>query len=730
MKQKSIVIAALLSLIVLGSSLGRIFLPEWCVFALLIVFVFILVCFVEKICVKEKVNAIELMKDLSINVCSVKTDLLSNLDLQKNILLEHLSKKQEGLLKQVKESTDFINEESQRRSELIIAKICAQTEFVNALFASELEQIRRFEEEVKNMSTQIGNQISSFSEDSQNLLNQMFANIIADAEESRKLIDGTSLQINTLLNAQNSEVKNIIESLSASFVKLSKEHNDTLCAKVDNLSLQEDVASKKMSESLNDILQMDSLIKVAVAEYYGNLAEKIELFNNSFLDSITKVSTESSALLSEKVHELCNFTGNKNIELLEGIKHSESNVCANVETNIKTAVNSFNTVFDVVKKQHDAAVKLVLQADKDYSDKVQLAIAEFAKQYENIENVLVVTKKELNENVLGMQHTLQDASKEIADSLKKEAASIRDVNATKISSGVSQILQSVRDSSKIGREDLMKVSVSVEQGNRNLIDKLNSIEKQRMQDATSMEQKLNQQKIFADKKLQTIEENCGFLNKCLVDIRQTSKDVKVAIRELSEKNDVDAIVGSVKTLIAELSLEVKESVSELENQVLDAQESQKGINNELKNLQVLLRTLLKSKEEQTEKKVQTSPTINGSHATSEEPKKSLQALHERVIVEPNPNRQETILDNESGNLVLNSYKDNSLVKSIMKNKHGRIIYEMEYAHGKLIRSKNYDEKGKVNIEQTYYDNGQVHFRNEFTKNGKVSTEFDNNGKRK
>lgn len=575
----------------------------------------------------------------------------------------------------------------------------------------------------------------------------MCANIITDADKSRKLIDCTSLQLTTLLNAQKTELKNVIESLSVSFAKISKEHNDSLCTKVDELSLQEDVAYKTISKTLESVLQMDALIKTAVAEHYGDLVEKIEMYSNNLLDTIMKNTSETTAILTEKVNELCNFAGHKSGELLESIKQSESNVCGKVETNLETAVNSFNTICDVIKKQYDTAVELVLQANNDYSDKVQEAIGEFSKQYEHIENVLIVTQKKLGENALYMEHALSDVSKDVADSLKEEAANIIDVNTKKVYSGVSQILQSVSESSKTGREELMKVSVSVEQVSKNLIDKLNSIEKHRVQYATSIEQKLNQQRLSTDKKLQTIEEKNGFLNKCLVNINQTSQDVKEAIGKLSEKNDVDVIVGAVKALIAELSLEIKSNVSDIENQVLDAQVGQEGINNELKNLQVLLRTLLASKEKNPNDNVEENSMIKERHVSSDiskktlslsknivkdklADKKSLQTSQDRVLVKPNPNRQETILDSESGNLVLNSYKDNLLVKSIMKDKHGHVIFEMEYAHGNLVRSKNYDDKGNVNIEQIYYDNGQVHFRNEFTKKGKVSTEFDNNGKRK
>lgn len=743
MKQKSIVVAALLSLIVIGSSLGRIFLPEWCVLVLLIVFVFGLVYIIEKLCIKEKSNAIDLLKDLSVNVSSAKNELLNNLDSQKNALLGCLSKNQEELLSRIAEVIVSINKTSQKRSEVIIAKICAQTDVVNAGFAKELERINCFEDEVKQISTQLVNRIISFSEDSQKLLNQMCTNIILDIEKSRKLIDSTSLQLTNLLSTHDIEVKNIIESSSVSFVNMLKEQNNALNTKVEELSLQEDAAYKAMSETLGNILQMNSFVKTAVTGHYENLAKKIDFASNSLLDSITKSTSETSSLLTGKVNELCDFTDNKSGELLESIKLSESNVCGKVQTNLETAVNSFNTICDVIKKQHETAVELVLKANNDYSDKVQEAISVFSKQYEHIENVLIVTQKELNENTLHMRHALADVSREVVDSLKNETANVIDVNATKVDSGVSQILQSVSESSQTGRDEFMKVSVSVvEQVSKNLIDKLNSIEKQRVQYVSSIEQKLNQQRLSTDKNLQNLQENYDTLNKCIENVSQTSLDVKDAIGKLSVKNDVDVLVDSVKTLISGLSLEVKDSVSSIESQILDAQVGQEGINSELKNLQILLRALLKSKEGLLDGNAAKSLVESGRYATSDVSKnnkktlslskgnKSLHVSHDHDLVEPNPNRQETILDSESGNLVLNSYKDNLLVKSTMKDKSGHVIFEMEYAHGNLIRSKNYDDKGNVNVEQTYYDNGQVHFRNEFTKNGKVSTEFDNNGKRK
>jgi hypothetical protein len=91
------------------------------------------------------------------------------------------------------------------------------------------------------------------------------------------------------------------------------------------------------------------------------------------------------------------------------------------------------------------------------------------------------------------------------------------------------------------------------------------------------------------------------------------------------------------------------------------------------------------------------------------------------------NRERTMIRNI---FVINQYKDGNVVKSTMKDSKGHTIYEVEYSKGKILRTRNYDSKAKMTIEQTFYDNGQVHYRNEYTSKGKITTEFDINGKKK
>ena len=89
---------------------------------------------------------------------------------------------------------------------------------------------------------------------------------------------------------------------------------------------------------------------------------------------------------------------------------------------------------------------------------------------------------------------------------------------------------------------------------------------------------------------------------------------------------------------------------------------------------------------------------------------------------------ETIIDEVTKNVVLNHYRDGNLVRSMMKNPAGYIIYELEYDSGRISISRNYNVNGKMNLEQVFYDNGQVRYRNEFSMMGMKTTEFDINGK--
>ena len=158
------------------------------------------------------------------------------------------------------------------------------------------------------------------------------------------------------------------------------------------------------------------------------------------------------------------------------------------------------------------------------------------------------------------------------------------------------------------------------------------------------------------------------------------------------------------------------NVDELSINVMSAINVLSGEVAENKNLlQMVIRTLSKE-----------SKSPNVSVERDEHVSKQVVSATEPCL---NPNRTEEFLDAETGNLVSNQYKDDRLFKSVMKQK-GRVVYEVEYKNDTIYKTRNYDAKGNLNIEQVFYENGQVHYRNEYTKGGKKMTEFDKNGNRR
>ena len=175
--------------------------------------------------------------------------------------------------------------------------------------------------------------------------------------------------------------------------------------------------------------------------------------------------------------------------------------------------------------------------------------------------------------------------------------------------------------------------------------------------------------------------------------------ISAGINDINGKNE--SLNCSLKNSFSDEIISAKEVLKAYISNSL--QESQATTRIEHDRLQVLLRTILKNI-------AHTANTIGYST--------------------PNPNRTETIVDDETKNYVYNSYRNGELTKSTMKDSKGNTLYEIEYHNKKIARSWNYGPNGEVNIEQTFHENGQVHYRHEYTPQGKITTEFEPNGKKK
>lgn len=95
------------------------------------------------------------------------------------------------------------------------------------------------------------------------------------------------------------------------------------------------------------------------------------------------------------------------------------------------------------------------------------------------------------------------------------------------------------------------------------------------------------------------------------------------------------------------------------------------------------------------------------------------------------NRQERLVDSETGNEIINYYENGNLAKSVMNNTYGVKIYEVVFKNGNVVSSTSFDEKGHPIIEQAFHSNGQVSVRKEtlFERNKSkvVVSQFDING---
>ena len=192
-----------------------------------------------------------------------------------------------------------------------------------------------------------------------------------------------------------------------------------------------------------------------------------------------------------------------------------------------------------------------------------------------------------------------------------------------------------------------------------------------------------------------IKDQCASLSTDIKTVQSRAQDIEKSIAILSDDDYYARIASSIHVVTSELKADLNEKF----RQII---QSQKDTNNEISILEILLQAIQKSIENKT--LIQT-----------EDQNDSLSI--------------DTIVDNDTNNTVTNYLKNGKIIKSIMTNPKGIVVYELEFDGDNISRSTSYNDKGDMTIEQTFYENGQVHYRNEYTSKGKTTTEFDLNGKK-
>ena len=343
--------------------------------------------------------------------------------------------------------------------------------------------------------------------------------------------------------------------------------------------------------------------------------------------------------------------------------------------------------------------------------------------------------------------TLNETIKTTKDKIQAKVEGASNGMSQLISEGIGAITTSVstgidgaRQASSESAEQIMSAnkenSASILQKVDELILQGATIEKQNNTISSLIVDSVKESDKATEMFMSGLQDQYQTINKGLTSVQLKTENIENSVLHISEKEFNKKIVDSIQSLILELRTDIKNSISDINNEFLDTQIAQETINSELEKLQVLLRTVLNSFENKTEKIVKQVATESNKQVKPSSSTPSILPNVSRSVEQnvkshqPDPNRTESIVDSETKNIVVNQYKDGNVVKSTMKDSKGHTIYEVEYSKGKIVRTRNYDSKGKLTIEQTFYDNGQVHYRNEYTSKGKVTTEFDINGKKK
>ena len=515
-------------------------------------------------------------------------------------------------------------------------------------------------------------------------------------------------------------------------------------------------------------------------------------------ETITTISEQSKAQWENNTSKLLNSLSNNQDQVLQQLTHSEETLSKNIESSTSQINEKVSHTYDLVQKESTKQTELVgaLQQNtielfnglsKDIINLNESSRKQAIENANELKRTLASNTEHLSTVVNDSLKTIQESTFSSSEQLREQIAQICDtiqesINTSAsdlavkadaltetlkttndeiqakvegasngmsqlISEGIGAITTSVstgidgaRQASSESAEQIMSAnkenSASILQKVDELILQGATIEKQNNTISSLIVDSVKESDKATEMFMSGLQDQYQTINKGLTSVQLKTENIENSVLHISEKEFNKKIVDSIQSLILELRTDIKNSISDINNEFLETQIAQETINSELEKLQVLLRTVLNSFENKTEKIVKQVATESNKQVKPSSSTPSILPNVSRSVEQnvkshqPDPNRTESIVDSETKNIVVNQYKDGNVVKSTMKDSKGHTIYEVEYSKGKIVRTRNYDSKGKLTIEQTFYDNGQVHYRNEYTSKGKVTTEFDINGKKK
>lgn len=838
MKIKIFIISLLLTLLIVGVTLGETYVPISLYPIGIFLIVLCIVFYVYKLLFNEKKHFEDLCQCLNNSINSVKIEILQNQSVCKDQILSNIADRFLSMNQTITQNIDSLKEELSQKTNTILDNLSAQAEIIDDKFNKEKELLESLLEKTQSLSAEIITEISRSSKMLECILNNIIENLKNEEERTRKHIEETCNNVSSQLNSQSRIIGESINTSSNLFTKISQENKEILITSISELSSQELSFRETLSLSLSDILQknniLQELVRVSqeslmnninnrgneVTEYIskcivdaiGNVLDslnKTQIYlekstetllrnskqqgdnvNNNILVTIerndalkdilissvtqlvdilttTKLQTadiirnveavqlqnsnlqesiiNNNKLIENNTDSVVASTGRHKTEIVELVSQNSESMSKCIEQHVSNALYTLTDNINQAKALTIKTENSVLQSKNEQVQVVDNVIQELEKQSSVIQHKLDNTQNKVLAQTEQMNMTFKTTIDEMNNCFISEGLKSSESIKSNISDAVNKIKESVGETLKLNSNNAEQLSESLASMSNTISNKISTVEGQ-TQIITKGIKTLNDLYKDNSNSLKSVNSQFDLLHKGITSAQIQSNNVERLISQLAKESSNSAIIDSIKLMIADLRKEVLVGVSNLHNGILESQVEQKVINDELIKLQAILRNIPTDSVYQVDG-TQKSSSKNPNKATTNlstpegESKKYLDVDQICPIVpsvnpsigkkiDLKPNRTETIVDNETNNIVYNQFVNGELSKSTMKDKKGRLIYELEYKNGKIFRSRNYDAKGIMNIEQTYYDNGQVHYRNEKTIKGKISTEFDKYGNKK
>lgn len=709
MKTQTIIIAFLLALLIIGSAIGNTLIPIGWLLPIILVLLICTVYYLLKILNTEKISIEEKIRNINTDINNSKSELLR----EQNILLERImidvAEKHCSLQDLYNKGVAIICQESINNKNAILEQLSQHSVFLEKKIDTATEQIRSLELVTRNLYEHTLNNIDSKTEK----ISSQISDLSNQEKSSRESLFLSLYEI----RQKTEELKQLIESYNES----ANIYASKLEEKLDSTKLQADDISKNI--------------------------ESVKQLNFKLQDSIAANNT----LITSGTENIITSTNQNQKEVLYQLHQNSESISSNFDKRIAVALS---TIIKGIEDSREVSIKSednIIQACKEQSQNLDQVLEEIKNQYSVIENRIEKTQDSVNEKTEKLSDTLTLSVNEIKDKVESENIKNNESLKTNFSVIINKIEESSNNTVKANNKSAELLAESINKRSNNISNKIDTLVIQNQTLTSDVKASTDLKKINGET-LKSVKQQCDYLQKGITSLQIQSNNIERIVREYTTLNTNTNIIDSIKLLITTLQKELKSSVSEINDEILETQIKQEANNGQIEKLQILLKNISSRLDEKNKKNssqstfsqglsTSTESTSQGwstsnSHKDNQAKNRNKQTgqssanAYAKEKNASNPNRIETIVDKETNNIVLNHYINDVLVKSTMKNKHGYVLYELEYKNGQIVRSRNYDDKGNLNIEQTYYDNGQVHFRNEITKGKKKSTEFDRNGNKK